>query len=357
MGIFRFLLASSVVFSHVPPWIGLTLFPGNLAVEMFFVVSGFYMSLILSGRYDPTSWAGRSRFYASRFARLWPTFLLTAVCVQVWWIIVSIYLGRAPTGVADYYALIDNSLVYFLLHASNWLMIGQDVAAIFHVSADSGVRLSFGPPETLPDGSVWLGFILYIGQAWSIGTEIWFYLIAPFLITLSTRTLLAVALASLVLRATMSAAGLEVYFFFPTQLVFFVTGMLAHRHAKSLPLRSGQSVFLFISIVGASAVIFSSVIGLDERFKWLLYPFVIILLPAVFDSTKRNTIDRNIGDLSYPIYITHMFILGVYTPVSKQLGLALSGEIILAITVLASVLILIFVEKPVNTWRERFANL
>lgn len=53
MGVLRLILAVSVILNHSPialaPWRPLV--PGDLAVQAFFVISGFYMSLVLSTKY------------------------------------------------------------------------------------------------------------------------------------------------------------------------------------------------------------------------------------------------------------------------------------------------------------------
>ena len=44
-------LAVSVIVSHTEPILGLNMMPGYEAVRLFFIISGFYMSLVLSGKY------------------------------------------------------------------------------------------------------------------------------------------------------------------------------------------------------------------------------------------------------------------------------------------------------------------
>jgi peptidoglycan/LPS O-acetylase OafA/YrhL len=51
MGILRLLLAVSVIAAHAGPILGTMMVPGNYAVETFFMISGFYMSLILNSKY------------------------------------------------------------------------------------------------------------------------------------------------------------------------------------------------------------------------------------------------------------------------------------------------------------------
>jgi hypothetical protein len=74
MGLIRVLLALAVVdfhavrFASSPHFLNLPWINGGVAVQSFFVISGFYMALILSGKY-----AGRGVFvfYRARFLRLY----------------------------------------------------------------------------------------------------------------------------------------------------------------------------------------------------------------------------------------------------------------------------------------------
>ncbi len=81
MGLLRLFLALSVVITHTAPLFGLQMMPGDVAVKLFFIVSGFYMSLVMAGKYE-----GKNRalfFYSNRALRLYPAFfiaiLLTAI--------------------------------------------------------------------------------------------------------------------------------------------------------------------------------------------------------------------------------------------------------------------------------------
>ena len=81
MGLIRFLLAMSVVAAHSAPILGSTLVGGKIAVQSFFLISGFYISLILNEKY-PAGLQGNLLFYGNRFLRIYPIYwavlLLTA---------------------------------------------------------------------------------------------------------------------------------------------------------------------------------------------------------------------------------------------------------------------------------------
>ena len=75
MGLMRFLLAMAVVIAHTGAiTVNFALIPANLAVEVFFAISGFYMSLIVTGKYRD-----RTTFYINRFLRLYPVYLIVSV--------------------------------------------------------------------------------------------------------------------------------------------------------------------------------------------------------------------------------------------------------------------------------------
>lgn len=353
MGAVRLFLAISVALGHYGGG-AIDLFPGGIAVEMFFMISGFYMSLILSGKYDTGSWQGVLTFYASRFFRLWPVFLLTTLAVKAWWLLGYFYLGRATGGTAFPEAI--NALAISLpLAFTNIFMIGQDIPCLFHLSQE-GARLTFAGAAPMPDGAIWMGFARNIGAAWSIGTEIWFYLLAPALIRRSTATLLAVAGASLALRFWMNQQGLSVYFFTPTHLCLFVAGMLAFRAgARFTRLSHPAAVAGAVAFIVAAGVVFGAIGEEHPAYKWPLYLIFAAMLPYIFDGSKSNAIDRTIGELSYPVYLIHapMFkFLGVLTAAA---GMHLPTEALLAIIIAISYGIYMTIEVPIGRWRHRLA--
>src|SRR4051812_39092661 len=59
---------------HSGPVFGLTVLHGDVVVQSFFIVSGFYMGLVL----DTTYAGSTARFYANRLLRLGPTYLVAA---------------------------------------------------------------------------------------------------------------------------------------------------------------------------------------------------------------------------------------------------------------------------------------
>jgi peptidoglycan/LPS O-acetylase OafA/YrhL len=355
MGIIRLLLACSVVIEHCNSSIGIKLLPGNMAVEMFFMISGFYMSMILSGKYEAATWAGRLDFYASRYWRLWPTFIITIIATQILWLAENLYLGHEPISARAFRRLIDDDLIYYAVQFSNVFMIGLDIPSVFHVSQSQGVQLTFGPAVS-DGGTLWMGFMRDIGQAWSIGTEIWFYLLVPFLCRLATSRLLAIAAASFALRAGMDANGLNVYFFFPTQIALFIVGMIAQRHFHAPDKLKNSTALGGMVMIAVASLAFNSALDLNQTFKWVLYTAFALTMPSIFKYAMKSKADKTIGELSYPIYITHGFLLSVLAVIGGRVGIKIGGEMLLVVTILASWLLFVSVDKPIGRWRQRFAR-
>src|SRR5262245_24765333 len=114
MGLIRLVLALSVVVWHMP---GATwkLLNAAVAVLCFFIISGFYMALVLNTKYD-----NAKDFYVARVVRLYPAYIaMCAIMVGWFWWTTSpnVFTSPVPVSVTERLILI----------ASNILLIGQDI--------------------------------------------------------------------------------------------------------------------------------------------------------------------------------------------------------------------------------------
>lgn len=111
MGLIRTTLALSVVFAHV----GLNvLVGGTLAVQMFYVISGFLIAHVVSiGVYT-----NLRTFYLNRFLRLYPAYIVVAVLS-----LVALAIAKSPKF-AEFGELPFGARG--LLAAVNALLFGQD---------------------------------------------------------------------------------------------------------------------------------------------------------------------------------------------------------------------------------------
>lgn len=352
MGVLRLMLALAVVFEHAPGEFRIKFVPGDIAVEMFFMISGFYMALILSTRYDTTTARGAGVFYLARYLRLWPAYAVTAAVLCAWLAFVFVFTGHPAMGPANTW---PQSLLWrCLIGFSNLTMIGQDILALFHVTSRGAVELTFGPPNSRGDGSL----ARIVGQAWSIGIEIWFYLLAPFLIRFRSVGLIAVASASFVLRYILGERfGLGMYFFFPAQLGLFVAGMLAYRWRNTLAAENRSFALCGLFALIVVIVAFGYVVPEVETCKWGLYCLLFVFMPAIFQTFRANSVDRLIGELSYPIYITHNGIISIFGVVYlKLMGAMPPGPLLLLLIVSLAAVLFFAVDAPVDRFRHRLVG-
>ena len=84
------------------------------------------------------------------------------------------------------------------------------------------------------------------------------------------------------------------------------------------------------------------------------FGFVMLVaacVPRIFAWTRNNTIDRWIGELSYPIYIGHIFVLTNLW----NMGIKGAGWTML-VTVLIAIALTRYIETPIAKFRWRLEN-
>lgn len=343
MGVIRLILALAVVLSHMPGS-GVGFISGGLAVQAFFIISGFYMALVLGSKY-----ADRGLFYSNRLLRLAPTYLVMLLIAGV----ALFAFGVSGTGTAEIFqTAFSNPSTAAVMVFENLLVLGQELLFWFSIGPDGG--LVFDASGPLPSDTVTVGWqALLVPQSWSLSMELMFYALAPFLARMNWTALLGVALASVALRFAGHLMPVEYLLwagrFFPTALFLFLMGMLAHR-ALPLAMRAPKWVGVALAVGMAAMLILLPKAGLvDELYRWTVYLSLAAATPFIFHAFKSVGWDRWIGELSYPLYLCHLFVLA--------LVIALNGEQSVLIGVTASlalaVLLVLLVEKPVDRWRQR----
>jgi peptidoglycan/LPS O-acetylase OafA/YrhL len=327
VGALRLCLALLVATAHlaavvkaIPVWlIGHAVF----AVRAFFVLSGFYMALVLSERYD-RPWA----FYASRLMKLLPIYWLISVVTILGAAAVAPSDLLPPFGIGAQWqrtslvALPLTPLAYTaatlttLVGSDSWVWLGFAVTTGAWSTAPA-----YGPYAT----SV-LGFS-GAPQAWTLGLELWFYLLAPFLVRMSTTWLVGLIAASLGLRACCQAyiAG-TVYdrALFPLELVFFLLGIVAFRCGPAIArLNAGMLATSLIATIGLCAVAYFEFISTGPYPSWVTAcaPFaaLAVTIPFLFLVTKSSGIDAALGALSYPAYVAQFLVFAIVYQAATRL--------------------------------------
>lgn len=340
MGLIRLYLAISVLIFHYPltaaplNFINSLFIDSQVAINTFFLMSGFYISLGLNNRYrDPSQ---NITFYIGRMLRLWPTYLISLLLL-------------IPTGklqaVASWIFELPNTLKYLAIF-SNTTMIGNDL--LVHLSAIDGrtVFSEYGIDPHHNGSSYILNF-----PSWSLSVEILFYIAAPFIVRnlrtsliILTLSIMACIYVKYINPAVTMQLRTDLYYL--NLFIYFGLGILGYRLSESAKTKAPlDTIKLFAPFY------LLSVFALPNNYSWL-YVTLSLAIPTLFALTKKNNFDKFLGDLSYPIYILHM-------PIALIIAWALDIQHAPAVSLLffvmcASVLVVLFVERPIDRFRYRF---
>jgi len=354
MGTLRFLLALSVAWTHAGLPKGLS---GDLCVTIFFVISGFYMALVLS---ENRAYGQVGAFYKQRLLRLLPTYwVLLALSLLAAALLPSIRHGW-PT--VESLALQQNHpglLIGWLL--SHAFIVGQDLFLFFGIDPAGGVM--FVPH--LSGAAHPLADLLIIPPAWSLSVEILFYLIVPFIVRRSTAVLAGLLLTSCAVRLALAFwSGLMedpwATRFFPSEFAFFLLGMLAYRLVaeRAAPAWSATGLAYLAACVIAVASLavnrFGHVnVGLVSKAAAITL-VLTAAIPWLFALTRHHRLDRHMGEYSYPLYLCHILVFELWS--SLAWASPWSNYLMIGAAVAFAALLTAGVDKPVDRFRHRLLS-
>ncbi|SHO65712.1 Peptidoglycan/LPS O-acetylase OafA/YrhL, contains acyltransferase and SGNH-hydrolase domains [Pseudoxanthobacter soli DSM 19599] len=334
MGLIRIILALSVVFAHSGKYIFVG---GQYAVQLFYIISGFLISYIIveRKRYNKIS-----LFYLNRFLRLYPIYWFVAIITLALYACALLFPKLAPALMVtpDFFKVYRevgvNGLI--LLVFSNIALFGQDWVMFTGVREGVFRFVTDFRQSELP---VWNG--LLVPQAWTLGVELTFYLVAPFLLH-RTRLVISLAAASVVLRILLIQFGPGgndpwTYRFFPTELALFLGGALSHQflrpaYERWLGRRYQAATKIATALVVLICVLFFTV-PVTTASTLALFAAFLLGLPFLFSFQVGNALDRKIGDLSYPVYISHMIVIAPARAALDALAPGLTVTLVYPVTV------------------------
>jgi peptidoglycan/LPS O-acetylase OafA/YrhL len=82
-----------------------------------------------------------------------------------------------------------------------------------------------------------------------------------------------------------------------------------------------------------------------------VFAAIAVAAPFLFHAFKDNAVDRWIGDLSYPLYLCHLVVIGLVLTFEPPFAVwvAIGGALVL------SAALLVLVDHPIDRWRQRRA--
>lgn len=333
-GAVRLFLASVVVVHHSLP-----LRAGSWAVDVFFILSGYWITRMWNARYCRTK-ASYITFLVSRWWRLLPVFL---VCTGLG--VVSAFILHEASGPAN-----PSTPGWWLRQA---IIIG---------SSDAGRVL---PPT------------------WSLDVEMQFYLFAPILIWVFSRlgtvwrwiviATLIVTLARLLAAGTYPESarfGLFSGFFLAGLALALQTWMPGTKLiAGGLALFLGGTLVLLalphtrngIWIEGKLAQLGTDrVAAVMASTWWVIGGILVIPFVARSLAIRSSASDRLLGDLAYPLYLFHWiprewyYHLCEMNPAPAVRLILLAADFIVALA--GAILLLILIDRPMDRLRRAWVE-
>jgi len=321
---------------------------GYLAVDFFFLLSGFVIGYAYDDRWEKLSIGG---FFKRRIQRLQP----------------MVVMGMVIGAVCFYYG--DSSLWPMIHTVPVWkmLLIMLIGFTLLPVPVSWDIR---GWQEMHPlNGPGWSLFFEYIANI--------LYAIGVRKLSKTTLSIVVIIAGTVLIQYAVTAksgnlAGgwslneeqLRIGF---TRLIYpFFAGLLLSRIVKPANIRNS---FLWSSLL-ITAVLFISRIG-DAQHVWMngLYESlsIILLFPLVvyigasgsIEGDKQNSTCKFLGDISYPIYITHYAFIYIYTAwVSDHKTAAFDqkleyGLLTFIVSILFAYLSLRYYDEPVRAWLKK----
>lgn len=348
MGSIRLFLAFAVLMSHAGVC-DIEIIPGHVAVQAFFIISGFYMSLILSQKYNN---CGFSVFYINRLLRLFPTYLIVLlVSLGVLFVFdVGIF-----TGIDRFEKVFTRSLFMALSYFwTNIAIIGQEILFLLGVDADN-YSFYWDSNGTAPLKGY---YYVLVPQAWSLSMELYFYLLAPFILRLRVYWIGFIFVLSLGLRLFIISNGPEYDLLarkcFPAELCLFLLGSLSY---FLFTLIRGYKNKYSLGLISWAALLAVLIFyeQIDKTYALiLLASAAFISIPFIFKLTKDSRTDRFLGNISYPIYIVHFLIVAIFEEYFEE-----EYPFFLPLLAVFSTSLVVYygIEAPIDRWRQRRVGL
>ncbi len=307
---------------------------GFLGVDVFFVISGYFMATT----YDPQS---NTTFFAKRAMRLLPAYFAT---------------------------------ILFTLAASAIIATPNDykqvsIQALFATAFSSNIGFWLG--DSYFDKDAFKPLL----HLWSLGAEIQFYLLVPmfyWILERSKRLYFLMGLVSALLCfAVLGVSPKTSFYWLPFRLWEFLIGFCLAKYTskgdaigKGAPSWIGGTALLAIVFIpcikvdGMAMGVMTGHPGLAALLICFATGVVLISgIPGKFEANPAFTLLERIGTYSYSIYLVHfpLIVLFLYQPFhgTSLTPSSLGCTVLIALAIIfSSMALFVFVEQPLRKSRQ-----
>ncbi len=345
MGILRLLLAIIVVIYHAKELHLYTLLDQTSAILSFFVISGFYMALILDGKYHK-----KFIFYMSRFLRIFPLYWAA--------LIITVLLGLLKTSIFP--GQVENSITHYIHYSSHLSGNAAIFEALNFISRNITLIITTDYIHIVQNLAP--GYLI-VNPAWTLQVELLFYLIVPFLLRITKGflafTLFYVFLFYGIITPFNLLPQSSLLTIFASYLIYFLLGICSYKYIyKRIEKKKISPNTKYLLGAFFLFIIFYQILPFkfaENNFPFNAVYFVpfAILISYLFHYTKNSKIDRFIGELSYPVYITHMIFVKLIFSFPIPSVPYLNSLLICCLTIIFSLFLVKFIQTPIDNFRHR----
>jgi peptidoglycan/LPS O-acetylase OafA/YrhL len=320
---------------------------GFIGVDIFFVISGYLITLIILKELIVSGTFQFKYFYERRARRILPALLFM--------ILLSIpvaYIYLLPNSFVDF----SKSIFYILGFNSNFYFYNS--------------RFRYGDED---------GLFKPFLNTWSLSLEEQYYIFFPIILVFIFKYLrkylliiLAIVLTtSLILANTLSKDHASFNFYFaPTRCWEFIVGSLLAILEINLRHRSQNRIINeILSIVGLVLVFYSFIFFNDKMFHPSFYTILPVLgvslliyflnTEAIITKILSSKLFVSIGLISYSLYLFHYPIFAFVRikefPQNELFNLYVVAAVI--VLILLSILSYYFIEKPARNQKYKFKSI
>jgi peptidoglycan/LPS O-acetylase OafA/YrhL len=197
----------------------------------------------------------------------------------------------------------------------------------------------------------------------TVAIEATYYLISPFLLRRSVKWAIGIVAIGFLYHMAAYVADLDRdlwrYFFVGSAAFFYFLGVCAyHAYSYLSRLPSDRPYRVWLARLEPALYPLALIAALVA---WRYFPApnllmalaLALVIPLLFQRTKRSRLDRTIGELSYGIYLVHF---PLYLLLLEAFDGPTAGILTGILSVAGAIVLYVLVETPIDRWRQRRAR-